>query len=51
MGRRCRTILSGTHDIPATFRLGPADLNFFLYQQYAFGPAVLLWGTLRMVVT
>jgi hypothetical protein len=44
--------LAGTHDIPATFRLGPADLNYFLYQPDAFGPAVLLsGGTLRLVVT
>ena len=44
--------LASTHDIPATFRLGPADLNYFLYQPDAFGPAVLLSrGTLRVVVT
>ena len=44
--------LASTHDIPATFRLGPADLNYFLYQPDPFGPAVLLSrGTLRLVVT
>jgi hypothetical protein len=44
--------LSSTHLIPTTFRLGPADLNYFLYMPHAFGPAVLLKrGTMRMVVT
>lgn len=44
--------LSSTHLIPTNFRLGPADLNFFLYMPDAFGPAVLLKrGTLRLVVT
>jgi hypothetical protein len=44
--------LSSTHHIPSSFRLGPADLNYFLYMPDAFGPAVLLKrGTLRVVVT
>lgn len=44
--------LSSTHGIPPTFRLGPADLNYFLYLPNAFGDTVLLSrGTLRMVVT
>jgi hypothetical protein len=44
--------LSSTHDIPANFRLGPADLNYFMYEPNAFGPAVLLSrGTMRLVVT
>jgi hypothetical protein len=44
--------LSSTHPIPATFRLGPADLNWFMYMPDAFGPAVLLKrGTIRVVVT
>jgi hypothetical protein len=44
--------LSSTHDIPSTFRLGPADLNYFLYMPGAFDSAVLLKrGTLRVVVT
>jgi len=44
--------LSSTHLIPATFRLGPADLNYFLYMPDAFGPAALLKrGTIRVVVT
>jgi hypothetical protein len=43
--------LSSTHLIPSTFRLGPADLNYFLYQPDPFGPAVLLKrGTIRVVV-
>ncbi len=44
--------LSSTHQIPSTFRLGPANLNYFLYMPDAFGPAVLLKrGTLGMAVT
>jgi hypothetical protein len=44
--------LSSTHDIPATFRLGPAELNYFMYQPHPFEPAVLLTrGTLKMEVT
>lgn len=44
--------LSSTHPISTTFRLGPADLNYFFYLPHSFGPAVLLkQGTLRMVVT
>jgi hypothetical protein len=44
--------LSSTHDIPSTFRLGPADLNYFLYLPNAFDSAVLLKrGTMRVVVT
>ena len=44
--------LSSTHLIPATFRLGPADLNYFFYLPDAWGPAVLLKrGTLRVIVT
>lgn len=44
--------LSATHDIPPTFRLGPADLNYFLYQPNPFSPAVqLARGTMRVVVT
>jgi hypothetical protein len=44
--------LSDTHDIPATFRLGPADLNYFLYQPNPVSPAVqLARGTMRVVVT
>jgi hypothetical protein len=44
--------LSSTHLIPTTFRLGPADLNYFFYLSDPFGPAVLLKrGTMRMVVT
>jgi hypothetical protein len=44
--------ISTTHDIPATFRLGPADLNYFMYLPDSFGPAVLLErGSLRMEVT
>ena len=44
--------LSSTHLIPATFRLGPADLNYFLYLPNPFGDTVLLSrGTLRTVVT
>jgi hypothetical protein len=44
--------LSSTHDIPASFRLGPADLNYFLYIPDAFGSAVLLKrGTMRVLVT
>jgi hypothetical protein len=44
--------ISSTHLIPTTFRLGPADLNYFLYLPDPFGPAVLLKrGTERMVVT
>jgi hypothetical protein len=44
--------LSSTHLIPTTFRLGPADLNYFLYMPHAFDSAVLLKrGTLRVGVT
>jgi hypothetical protein len=44
--------LSSTHDIPSTFRLGPADLNYFVYMPSAFDSAVLLQrGTIRVVVT
>ena len=44
--------LSSTHIIPTAFRLGPADLNYFLYMPDPWGPAVLLKrGTLRLVVT
>jgi hypothetical protein len=44
--------LSSTHLIPTDFRVGPADLNYFLYMPDPFGPAVLLKrGTLRLVVT
>jgi hypothetical protein len=44
--------LSSTHDIPATFRLGPAELNYFMYHPHAFEPAVLLTrGTMKMEVT
>ena len=44
--------ISSTHLIPSTFRLGPADLNYFMYMPDAFGPAVLLKrGTIRVVVT
>jgi hypothetical protein len=44
--------LSSTHLIPATFRLGPADLNYFLYLPIPFGDTVLLSrGTLRTVVS
>lgn len=45
-------ILSSTTLIPTTFRLGPAELNYFLYLPDPFGPAVLLKrGTMRLVVT
>ena len=44
--------LSSTHDIPATFRLGPADINWFLYQPDPWNPSVLLSrGTIRVEVT
>jgi hypothetical protein len=44
--------LSSTHLIPSTFRLGPADLNYFMYAPSAFDPAVLLKrGTIRVVVS
>jgi len=44
--------LASTHDIPATFRLGPADINWFLYQPDPWNPAVLLSrGTIRVEVT
>ena len=44
--------LSSTHSIPATFRLGPAELNYFMYQPHPFEAAVLLTrGTLKMEVT
>jgi hypothetical protein len=44
--------LSSTHIIPGGFRLGPADLNYFLYMPDAFNSAVLLKrGTLRFVVS
>jgi hypothetical protein len=45
-------MLSSTHLIPSTFRLGPADLNYFFYMPDAFGSAVLLKrGTIRVVVS
>jgi hypothetical protein len=38
--------------IPSTYRLGPADLNYFFYMPDAFGSAVLLKrGTIRVVVS
>lgn len=44
--------LASLCDIPPTFRLGPADVNWFLYQPDTFTPAVLLArGTVRVVVT
>jgi hypothetical protein len=44
--------LASLCDIPATFRLGPADVNWFLYQPDPFSPAVLLSrGTMRVMVT
>ena len=44
--------LSSTHGIPAAFRLGPAELNYFMYQPDPFGAAVLLTrGTMKMEVT
>jgi hypothetical protein len=43
--------ISSTHFIPSTFRLGPADLNYFLYLPDPWGEAVLLKrGTMRVVV-
>ncbi|MEA2723758.1 MAG: hypothetical protein QOH59_1529 [Gemmatimonadales bacterium] len=43
--------LASLCDIPATFRTGPADVNWFLYQPDPFAPAVLLSrGTMRVVV-
>lgn len=43
--------LASLCDIPAMFRLGPADVNWFLYQPDPFSPAVLLSrGTMRVVV-
>jgi hypothetical protein len=45
-------MLSSTHLIPTDFRVGPADLNYFLYMPDPWGPAVLLKrGTVRLVVT
>jgi hypothetical protein len=44
--------LSSTHLIPSSFRLGPADLNYFLYMPDPFGPATLLKrGTIRLLVS
>ena len=44
--------LNSQHFVPLTFRLGPADLNYFLYLPDAFAESVLLTrGTLRFVVT
>jgi len=44
------TIFS-SHNIPAGFRAGPAELNYFLYTPDAFAASVLLErGTLRVVV-
>jgi hypothetical protein len=44
--------ISSTHFIPSTFRLGPADLNYFLYLPDPWGEAVLLKrGTMRVVVS
>ncbi len=43
--------LSADHLIPAGFRAGPADLNWFLYAPDAFAPGVLLErGTIRIEV-
>ena len=45
-------MLSSTHLIPATFRLGPADLNYFFYMPDPWGEAMLLKrGTMRVVVS
>jgi hypothetical protein len=44
--------LSTLCDIPAGFRLGPADVNWFLYQPNVFDVGILLSrGTMRVVVT
>lgn len=44
--------VSAAHDIPAGFRLGPADLNYFLYQPDAWKAGTLLErGTVRFDVT
>ncbi len=44
--------LSADHLIPAGFRAGPADLNWYLYAPDAFAPGVLLQrGTIRIEVT
>jgi hypothetical protein len=44
--------LASLCDIPATYRTGPADVNWFLYQPDPFAAAVLLSrGTMRVVVT
>jgi hypothetical protein len=44
--------LSSTHLLPSNFRLGPADLNYFLYMPAAFDAAELLKrGTIRLVVS
>jgi hypothetical protein len=44
--------LSSIHPVSSSFRLGPADLNYFLYLPDAFAPAVLLKrGTIRLVVS
>jgi hypothetical protein len=44
--------LSTLCDIPSSFRLGPADVNWFLYQPNVFDIGILLSrGTMRVVVT
>ncbi len=44
--------LNSQHFVPLTFRLGPADLNYFLYLPEVFAETVLLTrGTVRFVVT
>jgi hypothetical protein len=44
--------LSTICDIPGSFRLGPADVNWFLYQPNVFDAGTLLSrGTMRVVVT
>ncbi len=43
--------LDAIHTIPATFRTGPADLDYFLYQPDPFAAGVLLErGTIRIDV-
>jgi hypothetical protein len=44
--------LPAAHSIPAGFRLGPADVNYFLYAPDPFAQGVLLErGTIRVEVT
>ena len=44
--------LAADHALPATFQVGPADLNYFLYQPDSWAAAVLLTrGTIRVDVT